>query len=235
HRRRQEEDSEHRQERADEERERGGERCVPRVHNVVLVDVELRREVRLDRILLGELLRHHLRGAAREPLSLIQPDELLELAIWVASELLSLLVDQGPLAVTLARDRNVLAEGHRNRPTDNGGRAGKQDRREAVRRASDSDHDGGGRNDAVVRAEHSGTKPVESLCQAIDLVWFFSLGFVAAGVPHGADCTRCDAAHVNGGARHVGPFHQADTEPVGTVLGSYAAVPSAYAREEGAD
>src|SRR5699024_12062860 len=144
---------------------------------------------------------------------------------------LSLLVEQVPLPVTPARNPTGLAEGHQNPPTDNGGRAGKQARREAVRRASDSDHDGGGRNDAVVRAEHSGTKPVESLCQAIDLMWFFSLGFVAAGVPHGAYCRRCDAAHVNGGARHVGPFHQADTEPVGTVLGSYAAVPSASARE----
>src|SRR5262245_2772156 len=91
---RREDDREDRQQRTDDERDRGRDDGMPRTHQVVGVDAELDVEVRAQRVLRGELLGDLARCPWRQPPALVELGQLLELSLWHRGELVLLLGDE---------------------------------------------------------------------------------------------------------------------------------------------
>ena len=149
------------QESAEGERDRGGHGGVPRVGQVVGVQVQLGVDVGRERVVRGQLLRDDPAVSVPGPCP-VDADQFLEFGVGVLGEFAAFLGQGRALAVALAADRDVLAQGHGHRPGDEAGDPGGEDRAAVGGRPGDADDQTGGGDDAVVGAEDTGSQPVQS-------------------------------------------------------------------------
>ena len=152
--------------RSDGERDGRGERRMPRVGQRFRVDPQLDVDVRGERVLGGQLLGQPAGRLRTGSLRDVERRELVELLGRRGGQLGPLLVQQGALGVALAADGDVLPQGHRHGSRHQSGDSGGQDRRTGGSGPGNADDEGGRGHDAVVGAEHTCPKPVESLRQA---------------------------------------------------------------------
>ena len=110
-------------------------------------------------------LGHLERELLVEPLLDVQPGQLGELLLGLVAQLAALLVEQRELGVLLGAHRDVLTGRHAQRAGRQTGHAGDQDRAAVAGRTRHAHHDAGGRDDAVVGAEHTGAQPVEPVVE----------------------------------------------------------------------
>jgi len=119
--------------------------------------------VRGQRAFGHELSRHGASEVWFQPSLHVNTGELVLLGFRLGRELVSFTIEVGALGVGLRADRDVFAGGHGKGAGDEAGNAGDQDVVSRRIRRRDADDEAGGRDDAVVGAEHRRPQPADPL------------------------------------------------------------------------
>ena len=152
-----------------------------------------------------QLLGHLLRQAALEPSADIDGRQLTPFRGRILFELGSLARQVGILSVRLRMDRDIFTSGHRHGPGHQPRDARHQNVAVAGTGSRDADHETGGRDDAIVGAQHGGAQPAD----AVSAVTFS----VAA--------KRCHGAVLSVGRSQAGPDTDASTFRAVSQIGGY--------------
>ncbi|MNE47349.1 hypothetical protein D3C80_1417520 [compost metagenome] len=126
------------------------------------------------------VVRHHLFGdlagqIGRQATLLVDGGQLAMLGLGIGGQFGGLAGDVGLFGIGLGTDRDVLARGHRHGPGDQSGHARDQDGGLGRARRRHADDQAGGRDDAVVGAQHRRAHPADPADQ---------MGFVVNRAAH---------------------------------------------------
>jgi hypothetical protein len=124
-------------------------------------DPEFVAQVRVQRVVRGQLHRHLLRQFAAQAALLVDVGELLEFGLRHLLQLAPLLGGIGGLGIGLRADRDVFACGHRQGACDQGGDAGGEDGLRRGRGGGHADQQRTGRDQPIVGAQHRRAQPAD--------------------------------------------------------------------------
>ena len=125
--------------------------------------LQLRGKVGAEGVVRGEFPGHGPGGVRAEALALVDRGEFLELLLGLFGQLPAFLFDQRLLAVLLAADGHVFAQGHGDGAAHHAGGAGDEDGSGVRGDAGDAHHNRGDGDDAVVGAQHARAQPVQAV------------------------------------------------------------------------